>query len=46
VGLAVSYQARGKLRFIQGAYQPALADFEAALQQLPQLITARASIMG
>jgi len=41
VGLAVSYQARGKLRFMQGAYQPALADFDAALQQLPQLITAR-----
>ncbi len=40
LGLAVSYQARGKLRFIQGAYQPALADFDAALQQLPQLITA------
>jgi tetratricopeptide (TPR) repeat protein len=38
--LAVSYQARGKLRFVQGAYQPALADFDAALQQLPQLITA------
>jgi len=40
LGLAVSYQARGKLHFIQGAYQPALADFDAALQQLPQLITA------
>jgi len=38
--LAVSYQARGKLRFIQGAYPPALADFDAALRQLPQLITA------
>jgi tetratricopeptide (TPR) repeat protein len=38
--LAVTYQARGKLRFIQGAYQPALGDFDAALQQLPQLITA------
>jgi len=37
--LAASYQARGKLRFIQGAYQPALADFDAALKQLPQLIT-------
>jgi tetratricopeptide (TPR) repeat protein len=40
VVLAVSYQARGKLRFIQGAYQPALADLDAALQQLPKLITA------
>ena len=38
--LALSYQARGKLHFIQGAYQPALADFDAALKQLPQLITA------
>jgi len=37
--LAVSYQARGKLRFIQGAYQPALADFDAALQLLPQAIS-------
>jgi tetratricopeptide (TPR) repeat protein len=40
-GLAISYQARGKLRFIQGAYQPALADLDAALQQVPKLITAR-----
>ena len=38
--LAMSYQARGKLHFIQAAYQPALADFDAALKQLPQLITA------
>ena len=39
-GLAVSYQARGKLHFIQSAYQPALADFGGALKQEPQLITA------
>jgi len=38
-GLAMSYEARGKLRFVQGSYQPALADFDAALTQLPQLIT-------
>jgi tetratricopeptide (TPR) repeat protein len=38
--LGRSYQARGKLRFIQAAYQPALADFDAALKQLPTLYTA------
>ena len=37
--LGIGYQARGKLRFIQGAYQPALADLDAALKQLPQLFT-------
>lgn len=35
----MSYQARGKLRFIQGAYQPALADIDAALQLLPQAVS-------
>jgi len=39
LALVVSYQARGKLRFIQGAYQPALADFDAALRLLPQAVS-------
>src|SRR5215813_4603822 len=30
VVLGMSYQARGKLRFLEGAYPPALADFDAA----------------
>jgi tetratricopeptide (TPR) repeat protein len=39
--LVMSYVARGKLRFTQGAYQPALADFDEALKRAPKLVSAR-----
>ncbi len=33
--MATSYAARGRLRFAQGAYKPALADLDEALKRIP-----------
>ncbi len=35
--LAETYAARGKLRFTQGAYKPALADLDEAIKRMPAL---------
>jgi tetratricopeptide (TPR) repeat protein len=39
--VASTYAARGRVRFTQGNYAPALADFNEALKRLPNLATAR-----
>jgi tetratricopeptide (TPR) repeat protein len=39
--LAATYTARGRLRFAQGAYGPALADLNEALKRVPNLPMAR-----
>jgi tetratricopeptide (TPR) repeat protein len=39
--LAATYTARGRLRFAQGAYAPALADLNEALKRVPNLPMAR-----
>jgi tetratricopeptide (TPR) repeat protein len=38
--VAASYVARGKLRFAQGAYRPALTDFDEAVKRMPALAPA------
>ena len=38
--MAASYVARGKLRFAQGAYRPALADLDEAVKRMPALAPA------
>ena len=38
--MAASYVARGKLRFAQGAYRPALADLDEAVKRVPALASA------
>ncbi len=39
--VAEAYIARGKLRFIQGAYAPALADLDEAIKRVPNMPAAR-----
>jgi tetratricopeptide (TPR) repeat protein len=38
--MAATYVARGKLRFAQGAYKPALADMDEAVKRVPNLAPA------
>ena len=38
--MADAYVARGKLRFAQGAYKPALSDLDAAVKRMPKLAAA------